>query len=223
MTEAVTTAVLHRQQVEDEVAASSSSGQERKLSGRQAYVTKQDPRRAGCSELEESTGSNPVGTGARKGQGAVKPVETHTWEEMEGAVRQGARGTAEGTMGYALTVVDQMQTDVEERFRTQTRGLQAGGQESEKFGRNPQMQELMGRTRYLWERNIALQLQVRALTEERKDLVRRQTTDLEMTLGLHDKVAELKRERDQLQQQLTDLRAELPAAASASVSVASKL
>ncbi len=108
--------LLQRQQVEDEAAASSSSGQERKLSGRQAHVEKQDPRKAGCPELEESTGSNLVGTGARKGQSAIKPVETHTWEEMEGAVRQGARGTAEGTMGYALTVLDQVRTDVEERF-----------------------------------------------------------------------------------------------------------
>ncbi len=220
LTEAVTTAILHRQQVEDEAAASSSSGQERELSGRQAHVKKQDPRRAGCSELEEPTGSNPAGTGARKGQGAIKPVETHTWEEMEGAVRQGARGTAEGTMGYALTVLDQMRTDVEERFQAQTRALQAGRQESEEFGQNPQMQELMGRTRYPWERNIALQLQVRALTEEREDLVRRQTADFATTLGLHDKVAELKRERDQLQQQLADLRAEPPAAAPTLVSVA---
>ncbi len=49
-------------------------------------MTKKDPRNAGCSELEESTGSNPAGTGAKKGQGTVKSVETHTWEEMEGAV-----------------------------------------------------------------------------------------------------------------------------------------
>ena len=91
-------------------------------------MTKQDPRRAGCPELEESTGSDSVGAGAGKGPGAVKPVETHTWEEMEGAVRQGARGTAEGTMGYALTVLDQMRTDMEERFRAQTRALQAGRQ-----------------------------------------------------------------------------------------------
>ena len=85
------------------------------------------------------------------------------------------------------------------------------------------MQELMGWTRYLWERNISLQLQVHALTEEREDLVRRQATDLTKTLSLHDKVAELKRERDQLQQQLADLHAKPPAAASASVSVASEV
>ena len=205
LTEAVTTAVLHRQQVEDEVAASSSSGQEKALP---APATKQDPRR----ELGESIGSGPVGAGANKEQGTPKPVETHTWEEMEGAVRQGARGTVEGTMGYALTILDQMRTDMEERFRAQTRALQAGRRESEEFSRNPEMRELMGRTRYLWERNIALQLQVRVLTEEWEDLVRRQATDLTTTLGLHDKVAELKRERDQLQQQLVDLRAQPPAA-----------
>ncbi len=75
LTEAVTTPVLHRQQVEDEAAASSSSGPEKKL---QAPATKQDPRMAGCSELGEPTGSDPVGAGARKGQGTAKPVETHT-------------------------------------------------------------------------------------------------------------------------------------------------
>ena len=105
LTEAVTTAVLHRQQMEDEAAASSSSGPEKKP---QAPAMGPDPRRPGCSELSEPTGSDPVGTGARKGQGTAKPVETHTWEEMEGAVQQGARGTAEGTMGYALTILDQM-------------------------------------------------------------------------------------------------------------------
>ena len=133
-------------------------------------------------------------------------------------MRQGARGTAEGTIGYALTVLDQMRTDMEERFRIQTRALQAGRRESEEFSRNPEMQELMGRTRYLWERNIALQLQVRTLTKEREDLVQRQATDLTTTLGLHDKVAELKRERDQLQQQLASLRAESPVAAPAPAS-----
>ncbi len=210
LTEAVTTAVLHHQQVEDEAAASSSSGQEKTL---QAPATKQDPQRAGCSRLGEPTGSGHVGVGARKGPGTARPVETHTWEEMQGAVRQGARGTAEGTIGYALTVLDQMRTDMEERFQAQMRALQVGRWESEEFSQNPEMQELVGRTRYLWERNIALQLQVRTLKEEREDLVRRQATDLTTTLGLHDKVAELKRERDQLQQQLNSIRAESPVAA----------
>ena len=217
LTEAVTTAVLHRQQMEDEAAASSFSHPERKP---QTPATKPDPRRPGCSELGEPTGSDPVGTGTRKGQGTAKPVETYTWEEMEGAVRQGARGTAEGTMGYALTILEQMRTDMEKQFRARMRALQTGHRESEQFGQNPEMQELMGRTRYLWERNIALQLQVRTLTEEREDLARRQATDLTTTLGLHDKVAELKRERDQLQQQLASLRAEPPVAAPAPASIA---
>ena len=84
-------------------------------------------------------------------------METHTWEEMESAVWQSARGTSDWAMGYALAILDRIRTDVEERFRFQTRPLQAGRQEGEEFGRNPQMQNLMGRTRYLWERNIALQ------------------------------------------------------------------
>ncbi len=126
-------------------------------------------------------------------------------------------------MAYALTILDQMRTDIEEQFRARTRALQARRRESEEFGRNPEMQELMGRTRYLWERNIALQLQVRTLTEEREDLIRRQATDLTTTLGLHDKVAELKRERDQLQQQLASLRAESPVVTTAPASEDSKV
>ncbi len=59
----------------------------------------------------------------------------------------------------------------------------------------------------MWERNIALQLQVHALTEERGELIRRQTADLETTLGLHNQMAELRQERDQLQQQLDEFRA----------------
>ena len=84
------------------------------------------------------------------------------------------------------------------------------------------MQNLMGRTWYLWERNIALQLQARALTEEWEGLVRCQTTNLETTLGLHVKVAELRRERDQLKQQ-ADLRAEPPATATNPASIASEV
>ncbi len=223
LTDAVTTSVLHRQQVEDEAVASSSHGQEGKLSGRQTLAEKQHPGKTGCPASEKSAGNDPVGAGARRGQNTIASVETHTWEEMEGAVWQGARGTVDGTMGYALTVLDQMRTDVEERFRAQTRALQAGRQEGEEFGRNPQRQDLMGRTRYLWERNIDLQLQVRALTEEREDLVRSQTADLETTLGLQNEVAELKQERDQLQQQLAGLRAEPSATATTSASVASEV
>ena len=152
------------------------------------------------------------------------PVETHTWEEVEGAVWQSIRGTSDGAIGYALAILDRIRTDVEEQFQFQTQALQAGRQEGEEFGRNPQLQNLLGRTHYLWERNIALQLlQVRALTEEREELIRRQTTDLETTLGLHNKVAELKQERDRLQQQLDDLLAEPPATATPPASIASEV
>ena len=90
------------------------------------------------------------------------------WDEMEGAVRQSICGMTEGTMGYALAVLDQICTDMEERFRSQTRALQAGRQKGEEFGHPDQVQGLLGWTRYLWERNIALQLQVWTSTKERE-------------------------------------------------------
>ncbi len=108
-------------------------------------------------------------------QDAVTAVETRTWDEMKNTVWQIVRGTSEGAMGYALAILDRIRTDVEEQFRTQIRALQAGQQQGEEFGRPDQLQGLLGRIRYhiyLWERNIALQLQVRAQTEEREELVR---------------------------------------------------
>ncbi len=56
------------------------------------------------------------------------PVKTHTWEEVEGAVWQSVRGTSEEALGYALTILDQIWTYVEERFHAQTRALQTGRQ-----------------------------------------------------------------------------------------------
>ena len=146
-----------------------------------------------------------MGARPQVGQNEVAPLETHTWEEVEGAVWQSVRGTSEGAMEYALAVLDQIRTNVEEQFRSQTRALKTGWQRGEEFGCSVPLQNLLGRTRYLWERNIALQLQVRALTEERKELIRRQTTNLETTLGLHNQMTELRQERDRLQQQLDDL------------------
>ncbi len=61
LTEAVTTSVLHCQRVEDEAETSSSHGPERELSERQTLRERQDPRKAGCPEVEESAGSNPAG------------------------------------------------------------------------------------------------------------------------------------------------------------------
>ncbi len=173
MTDAVTTAVIHCQRAEDEAAASSSHSQEGKLPVRQSPRAGQDlgPLRTGAPESGEAAGNDPGGARPRRGQNAVAPVETHTWEEVEGAVWQSARGTSDGAIGYALAVLDRMQTEVEEGFRFQTLALQTGRREGEEFGHNPQLQNLLGRTRYLWKQNIALQLQVRALTEEREELV----------------------------------------------------
>ncbi len=59
--------------------------------------------------------------------------------------------TTEGALGYALTILSQMRANVQERFQAQTRALQTRRHEGEDIGRNPQMQNLMGRTWYLWE------------------------------------------------------------------------
>ncbi len=118
MTNAVITSVIHRQRAEDEAAASSTHSQEDKLPGRQSPESGQGlgPLRTGSQESEEAVGNDSAGAGPRIGQNAVVPVETHTWEEVEGAVWQSIRGTSDGAMGYALAILDRIRTDVEERF-----------------------------------------------------------------------------------------------------------
>ena len=118
MTEAVTTAVLHRQPAEDQAAATSSCSQEGRVTIRPPPGLGQDlgPLKASFPQPETSAKTTSAGTKPRVGQNIIAPVETRTWEEMEGAVWQGARGrcTADGVVGYALTVLDQMRTGVEE-------------------------------------------------------------------------------------------------------------
>ncbi len=153
MTRTVTSSVIYRQQLEDEAAASSSHSQEDRLSGRQSPGSGRDlvSLKTDCQDSREGGESDSAGARPQVGQDAVILVETRTWEEVEGAVWQSVRGTSEGAMGYALAVLDQIRTDVEERFRSQTQTLQTGRQRGEEFGRNEQLQNLLGLTRYLWE------------------------------------------------------------------------
>ncbi len=140
MTNAVTSSVIYCQLVEDEAAASSSHNQEDRISERPG------PPTTGCQEPKGRVESDSTGARPRVEQSAVVPVETHTWEEVEGAVWQSVRGTSEGAMGYALAILDRIWTNVEERFRFQMRALQTGHQEGEELARNPQLQNLLGRT-----------------------------------------------------------------------------
>ncbi len=146
MTHAVTNSVIYCQQREDEAAASSSHSQEDELSGRQSPRSGRDlmPLRAECQDSREDGEDDSAGARPRVGQDAVIPVETRTWDEMEDAVWQRIRGTLEGAMGYDLAVLDQIQTDVEERFRSQTWALQAGRQRGEEFGCTDQLRSLLG-------------------------------------------------------------------------------
>ena len=82
MTEAVTTAVLHRQRAEDQAAASSPCSQEGKVTTRLSPGTGHylGPLETVCPEFEKSAETNSTGTKQRVGQNALAPVETHTWE-----------------------------------------------------------------------------------------------------------------------------------------------
>ncbi len=93
MTDAVTTSAIHHQQAEDEAAAFSAHSQDDRLSGRQSPGLGRGlgSLRTSCQKPEESVENDSGGARPRVEQSAVVPVETHTWEEVEGAVWQKCR------------------------------------------------------------------------------------------------------------------------------------
>ncbi len=240
MTQAVTSSVIYAHQMEDDAAASPSRDPEDGSSGRRPQGqegpncppkvdhrgTDEDvqggarPRR----DKEATTGPSRLGWTQPGVVPSWDPVETSTWEELEEAAHLSVQGTTEGAMDYALAMLSQARTDIEERFRHQSQALQAGRRRSDAFECPDHVQHLMGQMRHLWEQNSCLQQQVRTLMEEREEMVRPQIEALERTFGLNNQMEELRQERDRLQQQLDHLQTEPPAIATlpASASTAAK-
>ncbi len=53
------------------------------------------------------------------------PVEPESWADLEQAARRNVYGPAEGAMNYALVVLGQARSEIEQQFLQQTQELQA--------------------------------------------------------------------------------------------------
>ncbi len=90
------------------------------------------------------------------------PIETDSWEKFDDAAQQAAQGTAKKVIDYPSDVMELLRTDVDERMERRTGTLQAA-RDSEEFRQPGQMENLMGRARYLWECNAEFKRRSRRL------------------------------------------------------------
>ncbi len=171
LTEAVTTSVFHRSQVEtNEAAASEASPVIVRTSRARDQLSHAQrggisPRTGPCrararTSDDQSLSSRPVTPVASSrvdwtpGQSLFDwaPIETDSWEKFEDAAWRATQGAAKKAIDYAVDVMALLRTDLNDRMERRTETLRAA-QDSEEFRQSGQVENLMGRVCYLWEGN----------------------------------------------------------------------
>ncbi len=125
--------------------------------------------------------------------------------------QQAAQGAAKKAVDYAVDVVGLLRTNIDDQMEQRTETLRAA-QNSEEFQQPGQIENLMGRARYLWERNAALKKKIVTLEAGRQELEGQQTQAAGEMWQLRDRIKELKEEGERLQQQLEEARVPPPPA-----------
>ncbi len=167
MMQAVTSSVIYARQMEDEAAASPPRGPETRCLGWRL----QEQRGPYCPLAVDHRGTQSDDNGGARPRtnfetptepshlGWMQPrtvprwdcMETEMWEEVEEAAQLSVQGTREGAIDYALAVLSQACTDIEERFQCQSRALQASRQKCDDFGHLEHVRRLMGWMHHLWK------------------------------------------------------------------------
>ncbi len=230
LTQAVTTSVFHRSQVETNGAATSGTSPiivqtcmaRDRLSREQQGIISPDTdsgRTAARNPDDLPTSSRPT-TPAESSRvnwtpmGSEfdwAPVETDSWEKFEEAAQQNAQGAAEKVLDYAVDVMGLLRMKINTQGEQQTETLRAA-RHSEEFRQPGQVENLMGRARYLWDGNAKLKKKIASLEIERQELASQQTQTTGEMQRLHNRIGELQGEGERLQRQLEEVRAPPPPA-----------
>ncbi len=96
-----------------------------------------------------------------------------------------------------------LRTKINTQMERQTETLRAA-RNSEEFRQPGQVENLMGRARYLWDSNADLKKKIAALETERQELTSQQTQTTSEMQRLHSRIEELRQEGTRLQQQLEE-------------------
>ncbi len=106
-------------------------------------------------------------------------------------------------MNYATNTMDLLRTDVDEQMKRQVENLLTAG-DSEEFQQPGEIRDLMGRTRYLWERREDSKTEIAKLEAQRQELEAQRAQGAAETAKLRDQIRELTKERGGLWWQLKD-------------------
>ncbi len=228
LTEAVNISVFHRSQVEtDKAAASGASPVIVRTSRARGQLSRE--QRGGISQRTSPCGaeagtpndrplsSRPV-TSVKSsrvdwtpGESGFDwaPIETDSWEKFEDAAWQAAQGATKKAVDYAMDVMELLRMDVDERMKWRNETLWEA-RDSEEFRQPGQVENLMGRARYLWEHDAEFKKKIVTLEAQQQELEGQQARTAGEMQQLRDQIKELQEEKGRLRQQLEDARAPSP-------------
>ncbi len=228
LTQAVTTSVFHRNQVQtDEAAASGASPVIVRTSRAQHWLScaqqgrispETSPRGAPVRTFDDRSPLSRPATPAessrvdwtpRESGFDWVPIETDSWGKFEEVAQHAARGAARKVVDYAVDAMGLLRTKIDDQIEQQTKTLQAA-RNSEEFHQPGQIENLMGQARYLWERNAELKKKIATLEAEQQELEVQQTQAAGEIRQLRGRIGELQEEWGKLQRQLEEARAPPP-------------
>ncbi len=96
-------------------------------------------------------------------------------------------------MNYATDAMDLLQTDLDAQVERRVKALQKAG-DSEELQQPGEMDDLMGRARYLWERKEDCRTEITTLEAQKQELENQRTQGTNERLQLRNQIRELTEE-----------------------------
>ncbi len=123
--------------------------------------------------------------------------------------QQAAQGAAKKAVDYATDAMESLRANIDDQVKRQAEALKTA-QSNKKFRRPGQIEDLMGRARYLWEKNDELKKKMATLERKQQELEGQQAQAAGKMQELLDRIKGLREEGARLQQQLEEARAPPP-------------
>ena len=100
-----------------------------------------------------------------------RPIDTDSWETYEDVAWRATQGIVRRTINYATDAMDLLRTDVDTQVERRVEALQEA-RHSKELQRTGEMDELMGRTRGLWECKEDCKAKITTLEAQKQELER---------------------------------------------------
>ncbi len=98
-----------------------------------------------------------------------RPIDTDSWEDYEDDAQRATQGIVRRTINYATDTMDLLRTEVDMQMERRVEALQKA-RHSEELQQSGEIDELMGRTRDLWECKEGCETRITALEAQKQKL-----------------------------------------------------